>query len=228
MNKVAPVAVRLRWKAAAAFAVALVALSARPASAAILSIPTTLTVTPGGTVSVPVNLTNVATTFTLGSYSMGITFNNALFTSDIPVGGAITVTQTVNGVAYTGLASNINNGNGTDTIFFAPSAANPANLASILAGSTTDLFDFNLTAKSTDVPGTTSPVTLDRGANNTYVLNNQNPAMDQLSGGRVSDGLITIVAAIPEPSQVGLLGLLGALGVGRLAWGRRRRAAVES
>jgi hypothetical protein len=212
MKMIAPRIGRPSWKTASALALAIVALSGRPASASVLSIPTNLTVAPGATVTVPVMLA-VAPGFNLTGFTIDIQFDPNLFTFAGGVTQGNLLTDSFNPSANV-IGGNVIRINGFDQTNFSQALAN---------GASGTLFSFNLTAKATDTPGTTSPVT-PLATPGTGVFNDS--GADQTAGQKLP-GLITI-AGVPEPSQVVLLGALAGLGLGKLAWERRRRSGDEA
>lgn len=211
MKKIAPTAV--------AVALALFALSGRHAGAAIVGVPAVTTVSPGGpAVAVPVTLTTGGSeTVTFTTFTINITFDPTKFAIDAT---NIALNPALAAVGFSGSGA-IVGGNDFRVTF------STGNSFTETPNSVLNLFNFNLTALAGTAPGDYA---------NGLLIANPGPGNNQTSVSDTSDaqfvtgtssGLIR-VTAVPEPSQVAFLALLGGLGAfkGVSVLNRRRQASV--
>jgi hypothetical protein len=216
---------------------AIVVLAAQPASAQLtFTMPQNLTETPGGTVTVPVSLTNttgsaiqvedfqfairydatgLTTPFTISNIGFGSGDPTFTFTPTFPVlnNPGVALISAADYTTFTGF--------------------------SIPAYSTVSILTFNLTSTA-NAPLGSNVINLMNTFTNangsfTYEVDdpNGNPITvspppvnyDYSAGGApgTSDGVVTIVSAVPEPGTIVLFGQAIVLGGLRFAWVRRRR-----
>ena len=163
-----------------------------------LSMPNSIVATAGQTVTIPINLSNIQSAFSLDSFQLIVSYDNAFF--DAPVTTGFKLGSLTTGLSYTG-ADNV------DTItsslnIVRSNATNPLNLTSASNGS---LMTFDIKVKSSAAPGTSGYLNFvaTQGAANTEILTISgdpdnirfNPALtDVANQGRVS------ILPVPEPS----------------------------
>jgi hypothetical protein len=218
-----------------ALGLAIAVLASQPASAQVtFTIPQNLTVTPGGTVSVPVSLTNTTgSAIQVGLFQFAVRYD-------------------ATGLSTPFTISNIGLGAGDPTFTFTPTFPNLSNPGVALisaadytnfngftlpAYTTESILTFNLTAAPNAPLGSNVINLMNTFTNNvgsfSYEVADQygsdftvSPApinYDYSLGGApgTSDGLVTI--AVPEPGTIVLYGQAIVLGALRFAWVRRKR-----
>jgi hypothetical protein len=207
---------------AVALAVALFASSGRPAGAAVVGVPSVTTVSAGGMASVPVTLTTASgEDIAFRSFQVNITFDPTKFAINA---ATIILNPTLAAAGFTGTSAIIG---GND---FRVTYSKIGFPFSEVGGTVLNLFSFNLTALPGTVPGDYVNGLLIAPAGNTAtdtsVGANSNSTTNSFVTG-TSSGLIR-VTAVPEPSQIAFLGLLGGLGAfkGVSVLNRRRHASV--
>jgi hypothetical protein len=182
-----------------------------------LSIPQNITATAGQTVTVPINLSNIAASFSLDSYQLIVSYDGSFF--DAPSSSTFQLGTLTTGLSYTGL-DNVDSTNQYFTILRS-NVSNPANLTSSSSGS---LMTFNIPVKSTAAPGSFGYLNIlaSQGASNTEIITLSgapdnikfNPALGSASiNGKVS------INPVPEPSTVAL----SIISVGMIAFCRKYR-----
>ena len=163
-----------------------------------LSMPNSIVATAGQTVTIPINLSNIQSAFSLDSFQLIVSYDNAFF--DAPVTTGFKLGSLTTGLSYTG-ADNV------DTItsslnIVRSNATNPLNLTSASNGS---LMTFDIKVKSSAAAGASGYLNFvaTQGAANTEILTISgdpdnirfNPALtDVANQGRVS------ILPVPEPS----------------------------
>jgi hypothetical protein len=166
-----------------------------------LSMPNSIVATAGQTVTIPINLSNIQSAFSLDSFQLIVTYDNAFF--DAPVTTGFKLGSLTTGLSYTGpddvdtITSSLN--------IVRSNATNPLNLTSASNGS---LMTFDIKVKSSAAAGTSGYLNFvaTQGAANTEILTISgdpgdpdnirfNPALtDVANQGRVS------ILPVPEPS----------------------------
>jgi hypothetical protein len=163
-----------------------------------LSMPNSIVATAGQTVTIPINLSNIQSAFSLDSFQLIVSYDNAFF--DAPVTTGFKLGSLTTGLSYTG-ADNV------DTItsslnILRSNFTNPLNLTSASNGS---LMTFDIKVKSSAAAGTSGYLNFvaTQGAANTEILTISgdpdnilfNPALTNVANqGRVS------ILPVPEPS----------------------------
>ena len=163
-----------------------------------LSMPNSIVATAGQTVTIPINLSNIQSAFSLDSFQLIVSYDNTFF--DAPVTTGFKLGSLTTGLSYTG-ADNV------DTItsslnILRSNFTNPLNLTSASNGS---LMTFDIKVKSSAAAGTSGYLNFvaTQGAANTEILTISgdpdnilfNPALTNVANqGRVS------ILPVPEPS----------------------------
>jgi hypothetical protein len=225
-----------RWRQSLAglvLGLAVVFMAARPASADLaFTMPQTLTELAGGTVTVPVMLTNTTNaTITVEDFQFAVAYNNNQTTTPF------TVSSIVLGPADSGFTVNgINTLN--PGVFLISVQDNTFAGFAIAPHTTATIVDFNLTSAANSTTGpyvinllstfTTNGGTFQTGVDNTAghsVTLTPIPVNNSSSTPGPSDGLVTILpsVAVPEPGTMAFVGVAIGLAGLRLAWSRRRR-----
>jgi hypothetical protein len=167
-----------------------------------LSIPQNINATAGQTVTIPINLDNIAAAFTLDSYQLIVSYDSSFFEN--PSSSTFQLGTLTTGMSYSGL-DNVDTTNKYFTILRS-NVSNPATLTSASSGS---LMTFNIQVKSTATPGSSGYLNIlaSQGASNTEIITLSgapdnikfNPSIGSASiNGKVS------IAAVPEPSTYAL------------------------
>jgi Cohesin domain/PEP-CTERM motif len=198
-----------------AVALAVFSLSPRPASALLVSMPT-YTQNPGDTFTVSVMLT-ASSSFTLDGYTLHIGFDP----SKLAYLGGAGLGVFAGHPEFSLISSNPQ----PNTLIFSVSDDSTTNNIGIAlsANNPVTLLTFNMQVKTGFTAGST-PLTFLKDPNDT-ISDNAGQDNTFATGALTATNGAVAIAAVPEPSQVALLGLLGGLGGARLAWRRRRVAA---
>lgn len=186
-----------------------------------LSIPNNLTAVAGQSLTIPINLSNIAGSFTLDSYQLIISYDGAFFEN--PLSSGFQLGSLTTGLSYSGL-DNIDTTSKYFTILRS-NVSNPATLTNLSSGS---LMTFNIQVKSSATPGSSGYLNIlaSQGASNTEIITLSgapdnikfNPAIGTAS----INGLVSI-SPVPEPSTYAM-GLLATCIFAAIA---RRRKAIR-
>jgi len=163
-----------------------------------LSMPNSIVATAGQTVTIPINLSNIQSAFSLDSFQLIVSYDNAFF--DAPVTTGFKLGSLTTGLSYTG-ADNVDT-NTSSLNILRSNFTNPLNLTSASNGS---LMTFDIKVKSSAEAGSSGYLNFvaTQGAANTEILTISgdpdnilfNPALTNVANqGRVS------ILPVPEPS----------------------------
>lgn len=182
-----------------------------------LSIPNNISAVAGQSLTIPINLSNIAGSFSLDSYQLIISYDGNFFEN--PLASGFQLGSLTTGLSYSGL-DNVDTTNKYFTILRS-NVSNPANLTSSSTGS---LMTFNIQVKSTATAGSSGYLNIlaSQGASNTEIIT-LSGAPDDIKfnptlGTPSINGLVSI-APVPEPSTYAM----GLLATGFLAAIARRR-----
>jgi hypothetical protein len=162
--------------------------------------PNNITATAGQTVTVPINLSNVQSSFTLDSFQLIVSYDSAFF--DVPVTSGFKLGTLTTGLSYSG-SDNIDTVTSSLNIL-RMNVSNPSSLTSSSSGS---LMTFEIKVKAGAAAGSSGYLNFvaTQGAANTEIVTlsddtvSFNPALSNAS----IQGLVSI-AAVPEPSTYAL------------------------
>ena len=165
-----------------------------------LWMPNNITATAGQTVTVPINLSNIQSSFTLDSFQLIVSYDSAFF--DVPVTSGFKLGSLTTGLSYSG-TDNIDSGASSLNIL-RTNVSNPASLTSSSSGS---LKTFEIKVKAGATAGSSGYLNFvaTQGAANTEIVTlsgddiSFNPTLSNAS----IQGLVSI-AAVPEPSTYAL------------------------
>jgi hypothetical protein len=187
-----------------------------------LSIPQNIMATAGQTVTVPINLSNIASTFTLDSYQLIVSYDSNFFENPLSSGFQLGTLTT--GLSYSGL-DNVDTTNKYFTILRS-NVSNPATLTSASSGS---LMTFNMQVKSSATPGSSGYLNIlaSQGASNTEIITlsgaPDNIKFNPVLGTASINGIVSI-AQVPEPSSYALA-VIAASALSLTAYRRNNRKA---
>jgi hypothetical protein len=165
-----------------------------------LWMPNNIVATAGQTVTVPINLSNIQSSFTLDSFQLIVSYDSTFF--DVPVTSGFKLGTLTTGLSYSG-TDNIDTGASSLNIL-RTNVSNPASLTSASSGS---LMTFEIKVKAGAAAGSSGYLNFvaTQGAANTEIVTltgddiRFNPVLSNSS----IQGLVSI-AAVPEPSTYAL------------------------
>ena len=165
-----------------------------------LWMPNNIVATAGQTVTVPINLSNIQSSFTLDSFQLIVSYDSTFF--DVPVTSGFKLGTLTTGLSYSG-TDNIDTGASSLNIL-RTNVSNPASLTSASSGS---LMTFEIKVKAGVAAGSSGYLNFvaTQGAANTEIVTltgddiRFNPVLSNSS----IQGLVSI-AAVPEPSTYAL------------------------
>ena len=165
-----------------------------------LWMPNNIVATAGQTVTVPINLSNIQSSFTLDSFQLIVSYDSTFF--DVPVTSGFKLGTLTTGLSYSG-SDNIDTGASSLNIL-RTNVSNPASLTSASSGS---LMTFEIKVKAGVAAGTSGYLNFvaTQGAANTEIvtLSGDNILFNPVLTNSSIQGLVSI-AAVPEPSTYAL------------------------
>lgn len=188
-----------------------------------LSIPQNITATAGQTVTVPINLGSIASSFSLDSYQLIVSYDGNFF--DTPSSSSFQLGTLTTGTSYSGL-DNVDATNKYFTILRS-NVSNPVTLTTSSSGS---LMTFSIPVKSSATPGSSGFLNIlaSQGASNTEIITlsgaPDNIKFSPALGSSSINGLVSI-NPVPEPSTLIMAGMAFA---GLALIGKKRRKNVTS
>ncbi len=165
-----------------------------------LWMPNNIVATAGQTVTVPINLSNVQSSFSLDSFQLIVSYDSAFF--DVPVTSGFKLGTLTTGLSYSG-TDNIDTGSSSLNIL-RTNVSNPATLTSSSSGS---LMTFEIKVKAGAAAGSSGYLNFvaTQGASSTEIvtLSGDNILFNPALNNAGNQGLVSI-AAVPEPSTYAL------------------------
>lgn len=183
-----------------------------------MSIPQNLTATAGQTVTVPINLSNIASAFSLDSFQLIVSYDGTFFENPSSSGFQLGTLST--GLSYSGI-DNVDTVNKYFTILRSE-VSNPANLTSASSGS---LMTFNIQVKASATAGSSGYLNIlaSQGASNTEIITLTGAPDDIVFSPTIGSSSINgqvSIAQVPEPSCFQMAGAAVAI----MAFIRKRRS----
>ena len=165
-----------------------------------LWMPNNIVATAGQTVTVPINLSNIQSSFTLDSFQLIVSYDSTFF--DVPVTSGFKLGTLTTGLSYSS-TDNIDTGASSLNIL----RTNVCNSASLTSASSGSLMTFEIKVKAGVAAGSSGYLNFvaTQGAANTEIVTltgddiRFNPVLSNSS----IQGLVSI-AAVPEPSTYAL------------------------
>ena len=165
-----------------------------------LWMPNNIVATAGQTVTVPINLSNIQSSFTLDSFQLIVSYDSTFF--DVPVTSGFKLGTLTTGLSYSS-TDNIDTGASSLNIL----RTNVCNSASLTSASSGSLMTFEIKVKAGATAGSSGYLNFvaTQGAANTEIVTltgddiRFNPVLSNSS----IQGLVSI-AAVPEPSTYAL------------------------
>ena len=165
-----------------------------------LWMPNNIVATAGQTVTVPINLSNVQSSFTLDSFQLIVSYDSTFF--DVPVTSGFKLGTLTTGLSYSG-TDNIDTGTSSLNIL-RTNVSNPATLTSSSSGS---LMTFEIKVKAGAAAGSSGYLNFvaTQGASSTEIvtLSGDNILFNPALNNAGNQGLVSI-AAVPELSTYAL------------------------
>ena len=165
-----------------------------------LWMPNNIVATAGQTVTVPINLSNIQSSFTLDSFQLIVSYDSTFF--DVPVTSGFKLGTLTTGLSYSG-TDNIDTGSSSLNIL-RTNVSNPATLTSSSSGS---LMTFEIKVKAGAAAGSSGYLNFvaTQGAANTEIvtLSGDDIFFNPVLSNSGNQGLVSI-ANVPEPSTYAL------------------------
>lgn len=170
-----------------------------------LSIPNNISAVAGQSLTIPINLSNIASSFSLDSFQLIVSYDGTFFEN--PLASGFQLGSLTTGTSYSGL-DNVD----TTSKYFTILRSNVSNPVTLTSSSGGSVVTFNIQVKSSATPGSSGFLNIlaSQGASNTEIITLSggpdnikfNPALGTPS----INGLVSI-APVPEPSTYAM-GLL--------------------